>query len=96
VDVKQQKPNDARIRRAFGGVLRRYREAGKLTQDALAERAECSQVYVSLLEQGKQSPSLVRLFDLADALGATPHEILISLEDELKLISNESHSAKEG
>jgi transcriptional regulator with XRE-family HTH domain len=84
VTVKVEKLNDATVRRAFGRVLRSLREARFLTQDELAERADCSQVYISLLEQGKQSPSLVRLFDLAAALGIDPHQMLKAAEDEVR------------
>src|SRR5690348_4100834 len=54
---------------AFGGLLRRYREAAGLTQEALAERAGISARAVSDLERGiNRSPRSATLALLAPAL----------------------------
>jgi non-specific serine/threonine protein kinase len=59
----------------FGGLLRRYRLAARLTQEELAERAQVSPRAISDLERGQRSRpyrDTVRL--LADALRLEPSE----------------------
>jgi transcriptional regulator with XRE-family HTH domain len=58
---------------AFGTLLRRYRLAAGLSQEALAERAGLSAAAISALESGRRTaprPDTVTL--LATALGLTP------------------------
>ncbi len=57
----------------FGSLLRRYRRAAGLTQEALAERALLSVFTISALERGaNQAPRKDTLVLLADALGLEP------------------------
>ena len=42
---------------SFAEMIRRARESKKLTQESLAELADVTDVYVSLIEQGKRIPS---------------------------------------
>jgi transcriptional regulator with XRE-family HTH domain len=56
----------------FGRVLRAVRESKSLSQDELAHRAGYSRNYIGLVEQGKISPSVRALFNLATALGVKP------------------------
>jgi transcriptional regulator with XRE-family HTH domain len=65
---------------AFGRVLRDARRAKALSQEALADASGCHRTYVSLLERGRNSPSLSMLFDLAGALGTTPAELLLKVQ----------------
>jgi transcriptional regulator with XRE-family HTH domain len=53
----------------FGQRLRRLRTWREFSQDELAKRAGFSRDYVAKLESGRMSPGLLRLWDLADALG---------------------------
>jgi transcriptional regulator with XRE-family HTH domain len=69
---------DRRVARAFGQVLRELRDARCLSQEALGDRAGCSKNNISLLELGKQNPSLLLLFDLAKALEISPEELVSS------------------
>src|SRR5438105_8288002 len=55
---------------AFGMLLRQWRRAAALTQEALAERAGMSVETISALERGiSRSPYRVTIISLADALG---------------------------
>ena len=54
--------------RWFGRRLRALRAARDLTQEALANRAKISRVYVAQLERGRQDPTLSVLLRLARAL----------------------------
>ena len=56
----------------LGRVLRAVREKKHLSQDELAHRAGYSRNYIGLLEQGKASPSVRALFNIATALGVRP------------------------
>lgn len=59
----------------FGALLRRYRKAAGLTQEALAERALLSAFTISALERGaNQTQRRDTLVLLSDALGLTPPE----------------------
>ena len=59
----------------FAALLRRYRRAAGLTQEALAEQAHLSVYTVSALERGaNQTPRKDTVALLAEALGLTPRE----------------------
>ena len=51
--------------------LKKYRADRDMTQEALAEKAGLSRVYVARLETGKQDPTLTTLKKLAKALKVT-------------------------
>jgi transcriptional regulator with XRE-family HTH domain len=70
--------------RTFGSVLRRTRLAAGLSQEALAHRAGCHPTFISLLEHGKNSPSLATLMALADALEVRASELVRATEDALR------------
>jgi predicted ATPase/DNA-binding XRE family transcriptional regulator len=53
---------------SFGSLLKRYRRAAHLTQQALAEHAGYSSHYVSMLERGVRAPHPITVDTLADAL----------------------------
>lgn len=53
---------------AFGKALREKRTSQGLSQDALAFAASLDRTYISLLELGKQSPTLDTVYTLCKAL----------------------------
>jgi transcriptional regulator with XRE-family HTH domain len=57
------------MRRLVGRNLARIRTAKGLTQEALAERSGFSQQYLSGLERGRRNPTIVTIYELAQALG---------------------------
>jgi transcriptional regulator with XRE-family HTH domain len=60
----------------FGEQVRRMRLARRLTQDALAERAELTPKYVSEIENGHVNPSLKVIHAIAvDGLGVSVAEL---------------------
>lgn len=69
------------MRLLVGRNVKRIRAARGLTQEELAERSGFSQQYLSDLERGRRNPTIVSLWELAQALGATPVE-LITPDDE--------------
>jgi transcriptional regulator with XRE-family HTH domain len=52
---------------AFGRRLRQLRTWRELSQESLASRAGLSRDYIAKLEQGRMSPGLLRLWEIADA-----------------------------
>jgi transcriptional regulator with XRE-family HTH domain len=65
---------------AFGHVLGSARKAKGFSQEQLGAAAELHPTYISLLERGKNSPSLRALFMVADALGLPPTELVARTE----------------
>lgn len=64
------------MRRLVGSNVRAFRARRGWTQEQLAERSGFSQQYISGLEQGRRNPTVVSLYELAQALGVTPIELL--------------------
>jgi len=61
---------------ALGVALREARQAKKLSQRVVADRASLTVTYLSLVENAKRSISASTLFGLADALGTTASELI--------------------
>ncbi len=59
---------------SFSSLLKRYRRAAGLTQEAFSARAGYSVVYISMLERGMRTPLAATVEILADALQLAPHE----------------------
>ena len=57
--------------------MRDVRLAKGLTQEELAERSGFSQQYISGLERGQRNPTVVSVYELAQALGVS-HEVLLA------------------
>ena len=64
------------MRRLVGRNARKFRLAKGLTQEEFAERSGFSQQYISDLERGRRNPTVVSLYELAQALGVTHLELL--------------------
>lgn len=56
------------LRAAFATVLREQRKLKGLTQAELAERADITMRYISLMETGHRQPTITTLFALAQAM----------------------------
>src|SRR5438552_3272638 len=73
--MREEDAMSAWVAPSFGVLLRRYRKAAGLTQEALAERALLSAFTISALERGaNQTPRKDTLALLAAALGLAPPE----------------------
>jgi transcriptional regulator with XRE-family HTH domain len=69
------------MRRLVGRNFACIRRAKGLTQENVAELSGFSQQYLSGLEQGRRNPSVVTLYQIAQALGVS-HLDLLRPEDE--------------
>lgn len=68
---------------AFGQALRGLRTRRKWSQTDLALRAEVDRNYISLIELGKNSPSIRVVFKLCDALDTAPSDLVRDAERRL-------------
>ncbi len=62
--------------RTFADNLRKHRKEMKLTQEALAEKAELSATIISDYENERKEPSIASAQNLAGALGITLDELV--------------------
>ena len=68
---------------ALGQALRSLRTKRKWSQTDLALRAAVDRNYVSLIELGKNSPSIRMLYRLCDALDVRPSEVLKEVDQRI-------------
>jgi transcriptional regulator with XRE-family HTH domain len=64
------------MRKLVGDNVRHFRVKKGLSQEAFAELCGFSQQYLSGLEQGKRNPTVVTVFELAEALGVGHLDLL--------------------
>lgn len=69
------------MRKLVGRNLARLRREKGLTQEQIAERSGFSQQYLSGLERGRRNPTVVTLYELAQALGVS-HTELVKPDEE--------------
>ena len=107
-----EKTMDAeRVMAQVGTKLRDLRKQNGLTQQELADRAELTKGFISQLEQGQVTPSLVTLFDLIECLGTTPSDffkptgaekqsnqmepVLVTIQPHSALPTDDPHNGEE-
>lgn len=64
------------MRKLVGENFARLRREKGLTQEQVEERSGFSQQYLSGLERGKRNPTVITLYELAQALGVSHVELL--------------------
>jgi transcriptional regulator with XRE-family HTH domain len=67
---------DEKDLQALGREIRRHRNAGKLSQEKLAELAGLNRNYIGFVERAERSPRITTIFRIAHALGLHPSELL--------------------
>lgn len=65
------------MRKLVGRNVARLRRERGLTQEDLAARSGFSQQYLSSLERGRRNPTVITLYELAQALGVS-HTLLVA------------------
>ncbi len=68
---------------AFGIVLREMRKKAGFTQENLAFEAGIERNYVSLMELGRNQPTISVIFKLAKALNIEPSKLIRHVETKL-------------
>ncbi|MCI8829559.1 MAG: helix-turn-helix transcriptional regulator [Lachnospiraceae bacterium] len=71
-------------KKAFGKRMQKYREQAGYSQEGLAEKIECSTIFISYMERGEKSPSLDTLIKLVNALNIPADSLL---GDEINMYS---------
>ena len=69
-----------RVKLAFGEVVRSHRMQAGLSQEELSFRCRRHRTYISLIERGRNAPSITTLWLLAHALGLAPSELVGEVE----------------
>jgi transcriptional regulator with XRE-family HTH domain len=69
------------MRKLVGRNFARLRKAKNLTQEEVEARSGFSQQYLSGLERGRRNPTVVSIYELAQALGVS-HIELVRPDDE--------------
>lgn len=64
------------MRRLVGQNFARLRQERGLTQEQVEERSGFSQQYISGLERGQRNPTVITLYELAQALGVSHVELV--------------------
>jgi transcriptional regulator with XRE-family HTH domain len=77
----------------FGDKLRQFREAANITQEELACRTGLPRTYVSLLERGVRSPSLIVFLRLCAVLKQKPDEVIAQVYQTLLVEEKEGRGS---
>jgi transcriptional regulator with XRE-family HTH domain len=72
-------PSIPKHRRTLGDTIRVHRKRVKLTQEAFAEKAGLSVVFISLLENGHRTVSVDSLLRISKALGVRVRDLVSDL-----------------
>lgn len=64
------------MRKLIGKNFGRLRREKGLTQEQIEERSGFSQQYLSGLERGRRNPTVITLYELAQALGVSHVELV--------------------
>lgn len=78
----------------IGKKIRDLRNRNGFTQQELADRTELTKGFISQLERGQVSPSVVTLLDLIECLGTTASEFFKETEEERVVFSEEGFFEK--
>ena len=70
------------INETIGRKIKDLRNQNGLTQQELADRTELTKGYISQMERGQVTPSVVTLLDLIECLGTTPSEFFKETEQD--------------
>lgn len=71
--------SDPRVR--FGLEVRRIRKAKNWTQEELADACGLDRTYVGGIERGERNIALINIHKLATALGVSPAEFFLEIDE---------------
>ncbi len=83
IDINE-KEADVDVAKALGTRIRKLRQSGakKLTQEDLAEQADISVSFLSMIERGERAPHIGTLLRIAAALGVSIGELFLFANKE--------------
>lgn len=82
------------VNEQIGNKIKNLRKRNGLTQQELADRTELTKGFISQLERGQVSPSVVTLFDLIECLGTTPSDFFKDSKEEQIVFSDKDFFEK--
>lgn len=68
----------------FGEVIRSHRKEKGISQEKLAEDSNLQRTFISRMERGLTQPTLVTIFELAQALDVEPIQIIADVQTRWK------------
>ena len=83
------------LRGRVGARLKQLRQAGRLTQEQLAERAGLSYKFIGEVERGRGNPTLTTLSALSEALGVGLADLLGLDVDRPRLSARQASQVRE-
>lgn len=83
VDIRAQKRPKKVPDVVFGEVIREAREKCDLSQEKLAAEAGLHRTYISQIERGLKTPTLISLLKLASAVNSTANQLVADVEAKL-------------
>jgi transcriptional regulator with XRE-family HTH domain len=89
-----RRDDERTILRAWGEVLRRYRQWKRLSRRELAQRAGISPVFLGEIERGEKDPSSHSLCLIADALGVSLSELYLRVAARLHTPSSDAQDQR--
>jgi transcriptional regulator with XRE-family HTH domain len=66
----------------FGKILQEERKAKKISQEKLAKLTGLDRTFISLIENGKRSPTLSTILKICSALEIRPSELFSKFEEQ--------------
>lgn len=81
---RRRMPRDKKEALLISDILRKFRNEKNLSQAELAGRLGIEQSYISLLEVGKRTPSIIMLIKIADAMEVSPGEMVDAVAVEYR------------
>lgn len=82
--ARPKPPTEKNLRNAFAKVIEQCRTERGMSQEGLAEAADLSVSYVSLLERGQRNLTVFSAAKIAVAIGMRVSEMVVMVEGELK------------
>lgn len=76
------------LTRIIGTRIRNYRLQAGLTQEGLADKAECHPTYIGQVERGEKNLTVESLFKIANALGIPMESLLEKLGRDASFFSS--------
>ena len=74
--------DDGQIKKAFGNTLRELRLERNISQEELAAISGVDRSYVSLIERGINSPSLIMIYNLCKGLDIPVSKLFERMEKD--------------
>lgn len=77
IDIEQ------RFRTTFGEIVRKHRRENGISQEELGDKCQLHRTYISEIERGLKTVSLVSLFRISEALKIPAHTLIEEVENTL-------------